>query len=210
MIDSYVRLWHCSSTIFLPPTLPHARGNSEAVNNIIWSGVAAKKDGGLKDQSRQARSGNARHGLERPDESISRMEPRFRIPTVPQAAVEMKDQHVCCHSGRQGPGAQLHDGRRQARVFIHGDQKAAVECLDDWAQPSRAGDRESVRLGEQEQGPKVPPCPCRRRSTLTLPSHSPKHGPPLVVCHEVSNSSPRVEGTPPSQRPHRILDECRC
>lgn len=27
----------------------------------------------------------------------------------------------------------------------------------------------------------------------------------VVLCHEVSDSSARVEETPPSQRPHRIL-----
>lgn len=47
MIDSYARLWHCSSTIFYYPhcLMLEPRGNSEAVNHIIQSGVAARSGG---------------------------------------------------------------------------------------------------------------------------------------------------------------------
>lgn len=50
MIDSYARLWHCSSTIFYYPhcLMLEPRGNSEAVNDIIQSGVAAKSGRGQK------------------------------------------------------------------------------------------------------------------------------------------------------------------
>lgn len=122
---------------------------------------------------------------------------RFRIPTAAYGVVESREAiqyQACCDPVRQGPGANMHNGRRQARVVSHCDQKA-VQYGDvrRWMNASTTG-RRCFHV----------PVAGDRRS-LTLPSHSPKHGPLLVVCHEVSDSSPRVEETPPSQRPHRIL-----
>lgn len=86
-IDSYARLWYRSSWIvYYPHLLIDAliSVNSQAFNHTTQSGVAAQErlgGGGVKDTGlAHTRSGNARHGQERPDESLSRMEPCFRMP----------------------------------------------------------------------------------------------------------------------------------
>lgn len=61
MIDDYARLWQCSSTIFC---YPHCLMLEAIVRRlmILYSHVLPRRVTGVKDQARQARSGNARHG----------------------------------------------------------------------------------------------------------------------------------------------------
>jgi hypothetical protein len=98
-IGSHAKLWHRSITIACHPRSlmlpPIARRLAISQNQVL----PRQSVGLTRDQARLSRSGNARPGEERPDESISRMKPRFRMP-APHASIKCGRRGVEAYIGR--------------------------------------------------------------------------------------------------------------
>lgn len=114
MIDHYARLWHCSSTIFYYPHCLVLEAIVRRLMILYKSGVAAKIDGGKRPgQTDKERECPTRLG--RPDESVSRMTSRFRIPTAPSGArgVERANRRAAILLARdQVPNCMMEGGKR--------------------------------------------------------------------------------------------------